>query len=67
MSYGERDNETGSAAVPVFGLDNEIMGALTVSGPMSRFTPDRIARTCAALLQAAKDLSQTLGSRILMS
>jgi len=64
VSYGERDNETGSAAVPIFGLDDELIGAITVSGPMSRFTPDRVELIRAAVLAAGRDLSQTLGSRI---
>ncbi len=63
VSLGERDNETGSVAVPVFGLDDQVIGALTVSGPMSRFTPDRIERTRATILDAARELSLTLGSR----
>ena len=66
QSYGERDNETGSAASPIFGLNDELIGALTVSGPLSRFTPDRVARTSAAVLHAAKELSQALGSRIFL-
>ncbi len=35
-SYGERDPETASASVPVFGALGEMKGALTVSGPLSR-------------------------------
>ncbi len=64
ISAGERDNETGSVAAPIFGLDDEMVGAISVSGPLSRFTPERIARAQAALLKAAGDLSLTLGSRI---
>ncbi len=63
-SYGERDNETGSVAVPVFGLDDQVIGALTVSGPMSRFTPDRVERIRGKIMEAAHELSLTLGSRV---
>ena len=66
VSYGERDNETGSVAAPVFGLDDEMVGAISVSGPLSRFTPERVERARTALLKAAGDLSQTLGSRIFL-
>ena len=66
VSYGERDNETGSVAAPVFGLDDDMVGAISVSGPLSRFTPERVERARTALLKAAGDLSQTLGSRIFL-
>jgi DNA-binding IclR family transcriptional regulator len=64
ISHGERDNETGSVAVPIFGLNDELLGAISVSGPVSRFTPERIERARAALMQGARELSQTLGSHI---
>ncbi len=64
-SFGERDNETGSVAAPVFGIDDQVIGALTVSGPMSRFTPERVERIRAAIMDAARELSATLGSRLL--
>ena len=64
VAYGERDNETGSAAVPIFGLDDELIGAITVSGPMSRFTPDRVERIRAAVMAVGRELSQTLGGRM---
>ena len=64
MSFGEYDTERASAAVPVFGLDDALIGALTVSGPASRFTPDRAERIRTAILGAARELSLTLGSRV---
>jgi len=64
VSYGERDNETGSVAAPVFGMDDEMVGAISVSGPLSRFIPERVERVRTSLLRAVSELSQTLGSRI---
>ena len=64
VSFGERDNETGSVAAPVFGLEDRVIGALTVSGPMSRFTPDRVDRIRTAIMDTARELSLTLGSRV---
>jgi len=37
ISYGERDKFLASAAVPLFGNDMKIFGALGVSGPLHRF------------------------------
>ena len=63
-SFGERDNETGSLAVPVFGADDVLAGVMTVSGPVSRFTRERVAHAGEALLAATRELSRTLGSRV---
>ncbi|WP_273265028.1 IclR family transcriptional regulator [Flexistipes sinusarabici] len=38
VSYGERDKFLASAAVPLFGNDMKIFGALGVSGPIQRFS-----------------------------
>lgn len=51
-----------SASIPVFGLDNELAGAITVSGPMSRFDPETSAAARRALAQAAMTLSGSLGA-----
>lgn len=38
ISYGERDKFLASTAVPLFGNDKKIFGALGVSGPIQRFS-----------------------------
>jgi DNA-binding IclR family transcriptional regulator len=61
-SYGERDPETASVAVPVFGVTGEFHGALTLSGPKSRMAaPETMARNCRQLLEAACKATATLG------
>jgi DNA-binding IclR family transcriptional regulator len=61
-SYGERDPETVSLAVPVFGVTGEFHGALTLSGPKSRMaTPEIMAKNCRQLLEAARKATATLG------
>jgi Transcriptional regulator len=61
ISYGERDPEVAAAAVPVFSRREGLVGALTVSGPLSRFTPEKIARIKEQLLRAGRELSTMLG------
>lgn len=65
LSFGERDSEIAAAAVPVFSAREGLVGALTVSGPMSRFTPTKIAEIGPALISAGRDLSSVLGGRYL--
>jgi DNA-binding IclR family transcriptional regulator len=61
VSYGERDPETASASAPVFGMGQELKGALTLSGPRERFTPENLRTGCRLLLAAAAQATATLG------
>jgi DNA-binding IclR family transcriptional regulator len=61
-SHGERDPETASLAVPVFGVTGELQGALTLSGPKSRMvSPGTMVRNCGLLLEAARKAVAPLG------
>jgi DNA-binding IclR family transcriptional regulator len=62
-SFGERDAETAAIAAPVFADKGRLAGALSISGPMTRFGPDDVARMTPALLKAARELSERLGGR----
>jgi DNA-binding IclR family transcriptional regulator len=62
VSHGERDPETASLAVPVFGVTGELQGALTLSGPKSRMVaPEAMVRNCGLLLEAARKAVAPLG------
>ena len=61
LSFGERDPEIAAAAVPVFSGHGGLVGALTISGPLTRFTPEKIAEVRGPLLKAGRDLSAALG------
>jgi DNA-binding IclR family transcriptional regulator len=60
-SYGERDPETASVSVPVFAMAQELKGALTLSGPRERFTPEKVGAACRMLLTAAARATAALG------
>jgi DNA-binding IclR family transcriptional regulator len=61
-SYGERDPETASASVPVFGAAGDCVGALTVSGPKSRLAAaPAMAAALAMLLPLAQKATVALG------
>ncbi|MFB9128354.1 IclR family transcriptional regulator [Paraburkholderia dipogonis] len=62
VSHGERDPETASVSVPVFGATGELVGALALSGPKARF--DMASTLTAALinlLECAKRATVALG------
>jgi DNA-binding IclR family transcriptional regulator len=62
VSHGERDPETASVSVPVFGATGELVGALTLSGPKARFDmASTFTSALTALLEAAKRATVTLG------
>lgn len=61
VTLGDRDKETAAVACPVFGASNRLEGALSISGPLSRFTPEAIYTFGTQLLQASKELTLLLG------
>jgi len=60
-SFGERDPLCGAVACPVFGPGGELLGALSLSGPLDRFTPPRVRRMSRPLLDAAAAATRALG------
>lgn len=60
IALGERDPEVSSVSVPVFGVDWKILGALCVSGPISRLTEPLLKEFVPAAIEAAKRLSYAI-------
>lgn len=60
-SLGERQYGAGSVAAPVFGMDGEIAGAISVCGPVSRFEPATVERHVPLVCEAADSISRALG------
>ena len=63
VSSGERDPDLAAVAIPLLNRQGELLGALTVSGLIYRFTPDRIELARRALLDAAGALLPRLPPR----
>ncbi|WP_192805186.1 IclR family transcriptional regulator [Noviherbaspirillum aerium] len=57
ISRGERDPETAAIACPVFGAGNRLQGALTLSGPLTRFSEAQTRAMVAPLIAAARKLT----------
>jgi DNA-binding IclR family transcriptional regulator len=60
LSLGERDPICAGMASPVFGPEGQGIGALSLSGPKERFTGDNIIRMRRLLLDAAKEITESL-------
>lgn len=60
-SFGERDPLCGSIACPVFGPANTLLGALSLSGPLDRFSEPAVKRMGGLLLTAAERATLELG------
>ncbi|MER9953076.1 helix-turn-helix domain-containing protein [Mesorhizobium sp. M0047] len=62
VSLGEGDTETATMAVPIFSGGEGLVGALAVSGPLTRFTPEKLVNMRPLLLEFGERLSTSLAS-----
>ncbi|MFB5192304.1 IclR family transcriptional regulator [Alicyclobacillus fastidiosus] len=60
VSIQERDNGAAAIAAPVFGRNHECIAALSISGPVSRFTVDKMNQFVDALCTSAAWLAKRL-------
>jgi len=60
-SYGERDPSCAAVASGVFGAGGELVGALSLSGPLERFSARAVKRMTKPLLVAAERATRALG------
>jgi len=63
LSMGEREPGCAGMAVPVFGAEGLLQGALSLSGPAERFTKSAIATWRPRLEASAAELTRVLGGR----
>lgn len=61
LTRGERDPDTAAIAAPVFGPGGQLEGALSISGPIHRFTDKTAAAMRAPLLAQARRLTAAFG------
>ncbi|PSR24675.1 MAG: IclR family transcriptional regulator [Sulfobacillus thermosulfidooxidans] len=62
ISLGERESALGSISVPIFTGTNQVLAALSISGPKERFVTDRQDAIISALQQEAHKITQLLCS-----
>lgn len=61
VSFGERDPLCGAIAAPVFGPGGQLLGALSLSGPLERFTEASVKPMRGPLLEACASATRSLG------
>ncbi|MCC6534996.1 MAG: helix-turn-helix domain-containing protein [Burkholderiales bacterium] len=62
VSFGERDPSCAAVAAPVFGAGGELIGALSLSGPLERFSEAAAKKMAKPLLAAAATATRALGA-----
>lgn len=60
-SCGERQHGAAAVAAPVFGIDGEVVGAVSVCGPVNRFDAAAVERYAPLVHAAAEEISRALG------
>lgn len=63
-SSGITDPHVASVAMPVFGTEQRLIGALALSGPSSRLTIEQAEILKPRLREAAERLSSELGAQL---
>ncbi|GDY53132.1 hypothetical protein SVIO_037550 [Streptomyces violaceusniger] len=58
VSHGERADGVSAVAAPVTDAAGQVVAAVGLGGPTSRFTEERVESFCPALAEAAKRLSE---------
>lgn len=59
-SRGERQDGAGSVAAPIFGVDGDVVGSISVCGPASRFDDEAVDRYLPLVRSAAAEISRAL-------
>ena len=60
ISQGERDPDVAGISVPVFGPDSALLGAVSLSGLLSRFGDERLPDLIASVQASAADIAARL-------
>lgn len=64
FTSGVTDPQTASLSAPVFDAEGDVVGAMTVSGPAFRLTPDVAKQHAPKLVAQAEAFSASLGYRV---
>jgi len=61
VSRGERVEGAYSVSAPLFDFRNQVVGAISISGPTNRFSDENITKYAGLLVKATKKISEELG------
>ncbi|WP_223263877.1 IclR family transcriptional regulator C-terminal domain-containing protein [Rhodococcus sp. MTM3W5.2] len=63
VTHGERELGASAVAAPILAADGRVLAALSIGGPTSRFTADRVGSYVDAVTESAAEISSIgLGS-----
>lgn len=62
VSRGERQHGAGSVAAPLFGPHGDVVGSISICGPIHRFDPSTLRRYSPIIRRCAEEISKNLGS-----
>ena len=62
ISLGERDPDIAGISIPVLGRENELIGVISLSGLVNRFTEDNIKNYLKVLLTISKKVCKAFGN-----
>lgn len=63
-SQGEWLAEAAGVAAPILGAGASVLGAVSISGPLQRFTPEAVESFAESILRLAGEISSRMGYRI---
>jgi DNA-binding IclR family transcriptional regulator len=61
VSMGEWQADAAGVAAPILGAGSEVQAALTISGPIQRFTPEVIDDFASRILKVTRIISSQMG------
>ena len=61
VSHGEWILDASGVAAPILGWNNEVLGAITISGPSQRFSSEKVAQYASLVLEGAQQISIQMG------
>lgn len=64
VSYGEWIADAAGVAAPILGQNGEVVAALSISGPIQRFTEEKVQQYGEAAKRVAEQISESMGYRI---
>lgn len=64
VAAGERQSEVCGVSAPIFNHNHNVVGCISVSGPMSRFNRDRALQCSGLVMEKAQKISSILGAKV---
>lgn len=61
VSFGEWIVDAAGVAAPIFNHEAEVIAAVSISGPMQRFTQENVAKYCDEVKRVAAQISESMG------